>query len=158
VRGLERALAAVAVGLLLAAGPASAQTVTRVAIHVMVSHISNRPGDVDPAGGKLDRKLRDQFRYESLRVLEDRRLSLKLDEVGSVRLPSGKRLRVRPLQVGQRGVLVAVAIEGTLQTDLRIRNGHLVVIGAEPYEENPTSEGLVAVGGGEDPSANGSAA
>ena len=52
-----------------------------------------------------------------------------------MRLPSGKRLRVRPLQVGERGVLVAVAIEDTLQTDLRIRNGHLVVIGAEPYEE-----------------------
>jgi hypothetical protein len=135
VRGLERALAAAAVGLLLAAGPASAQTVTRIAMDVMVSHISNRPGDVDPAGRKLDRKLRDQFRYESLRVLENRRLSLKLDEVGSVRLPSGKRLRVRPLQVSQRGVLVAVTIEGILQTDLRIRNGHLVVIGAEPYED-----------------------
>ena len=135
MRGLERALAAAAVGLLLAAGPASAQTTTSIAIDVMVSHISNRPGDVDPEGRKLDRKLRDQFRYESLRVLENRRLSLKLDEVGTVRLPSGKRLRVRPLQVGERGVLVAVAIEDTLQTDLRIRNGHLVVIGAEPYEE-----------------------
>jgi hypothetical protein len=135
VRGLERALAAAAIGLLLAAGPASAQTAAGVAIEVMVSHISNRPGDIDPAGRKLDRKLRDQFRYESLRVLENRRLSLKLDEVGTVRLPSGKRLRVRPLQVGERGVLVAVSIEGTLQTDLRIRNGHLVVIGAEPYKD-----------------------
>ncbi len=46
MRGLERALAAAAVGLLLAAGPVSAQTVTRIAMDVMVSHISNRPGDV----------------------------------------------------------------------------------------------------------------
>ncbi|MDH3211757.1 MAG: hypothetical protein OEM05_04650 [Myxococcales bacterium] len=133
--GLERALAAAAVVLLLAAGPTSAQNAGRVEIDVMISHISNRPGDIDPAGRKLDRELRDQFRYESLRVLESRRLSLRLDEVGSVDLPNGKPLRVRPLQVGERGVLVAVAIEGTLQTDLRIRNGHLVVIGAEPYED-----------------------
>jgi len=135
VTGLERALAAAAVVLLLAAGPTSAQNAGRVEIDVMISHISNRPGDIDPAGRKLDRELRDQFRYESLRVLESRRLSLRLDEVGSVDLPNGKPLRVRPLQVGERGVLVAVAIEGTLQTDLRIRNGHLVVIGAEPYED-----------------------
>ena len=133
--GLERALAAAAVVLLLAAGPTSAQNAGRVEIDVMISHISNRPGDIDPAGRKLDRELRDQFRYESLRVLESRRLSLRLDEVGSVDLPNGKPLRVRPLQVGERGVLVAVAIEGTLQTDLRVRNGHLVVIGAEPYED-----------------------
>jgi len=135
VTGLERALAAAAVVLLLAAGPTSAQNAGRVEIDVMISHISNRPGDIDPAGRKLDRELRDQFRYESLRVLESRRLSLRLDEVGSVDLPNGKPLRVRPLQVGERGVLVAVAIEGTLQTDLRVRNGHLVVIGAEPYED-----------------------
>jgi hypothetical protein len=135
VRRLDGAFAVAAVLLLLAAGPTAAQSEQRVEIEVLVSHISNRPGEVDPAGRKLDRKLRDQFRYESLKVLESRRLRLGLDEVGSVRLPSGKQLRVRPLQVGARGVLVAVAIEGTLQTDLRIRNGHLVVIGAEPYQE-----------------------
>jgi hypothetical protein len=135
VTGLERALAAAAVALLLAAGPTSAQNAGRLEIDVMISHISNRPGDIDPAGRKLDRELRDQFRYESLRVLDSLQLSLRLDEVGSVDLPNGKPLRVRPLQVGERGVLVAVAIEGTLQTDLRIRNGHLVVIGAEPYED-----------------------
>jgi hypothetical protein len=135
VRRLDGAFAVAAVLLLLTAGPTAAQTDERVEIEVLVSHISNRPGKVDPAGRKLDRKLRDQFRYESLHVLESRRLRLGLDEVGSVRLPSGKQLRVRPLQVSARGVLVAVAIEGTLQTDLRIRNGHLVVIGAEPYQE-----------------------
>jgi hypothetical protein len=104
-------------------------------MEVMVSHISDRPGEIDARASKLDRKLRQEFRYKSLRVLQSRRLSLELDEVGSLNLPNGKYLRVRPLQVSDRGVLTAVSVEGTLETDLRIRNGHLVVIGAGRHDD-----------------------
>jgi hypothetical protein len=32
-------------------------------------------------------------------------------------------------------VLLGVTVKGSLQTDLRIPNGHLVVIGAEGYQD-----------------------
>jgi hypothetical protein len=134
VRWLRWGLAAAAVPLLVS-GPAAAQEARRIAMEVMVSHISDRPGEIDARASELDRKLRQEFRYKSLRVLQSRRLSLELDEVGSLKLPNGKYLRVRPLQVSDRGVLTAVSVEGTLETDLRIRNGHLVVIGAERHDD-----------------------
>ena len=69
-----------------------------------------------------------------LRVLEQRRLDLAVDEIGTMQLPTGRRLRVRPLDVGKQGVLVAVDVEGSMKTDLRVPNHKLVVIGGQPYE------------------------
>lgn len=130
--GLRWVMAGVACLALVA--PAAAQPSQNVRMEVMVSHISNEPGVVDPRADKLDRTLRDQFRYESLKVIRTQTLKLGLDEVGTVRLPNGRRLRVRPLQIDSRGVLTAVSLEGSVDADLRIRNGHLVVIGAERYQ------------------------
>ena len=133
---LRCGLAVAAAGLpLLVSGLAAAQGVSRVTFEVMVSHISDRPGQIDARASKLDRKLRKEFRYQSLRVLQSQSLSLAIDQVGSLKLPNGKQLRVRPLQVGDNGVLTAVSVEGTLDTDLRIRNGHLVVIGAQRHDD-----------------------
>jgi hypothetical protein len=101
----------------------------------MVSHVSPEPGTIDPRGAELDRHLRQEIRYQSLRVLEVRRLALRLDEIGSVKLPTGRRVRLRPLDVGAGGVLVAVDVEGSMKTDLRIPNGKLAVLGpGEPYQ------------------------
>jgi hypothetical protein len=117
-----------AMALVLAAGPAGAQQQVRV--EVLVSEISDGPGGIDARGGKLHSKLKDQFRYESLKVLDARELRLALDQVGSLGLPNGRPLRVRPLQIDERSVLLAVDVEGAVRTDLRVQNGNLVVIGA----------------------------
>lgn len=125
----SRTLALLAAGaLLLGAGVASAQQ--QIAVAVMVARISESPCEIEAQARKLDRKLREQFRYGCLQVIESRRLGLALDEVGSVGLPNGKSLRVRPLHVGERGVLLAVEVDDIVQTDLRVRNRHLVAIGA----------------------------
>ena len=107
----------------------------RIDVELMVSHVSNAKGEIDPRGRKLHQKLQGQFRYESLRVLQTRGLRLELNEVGSVRLPNGKSVRVRPLQLSESGVLLAVDVEGAARMDLKVRNGHLVVIGAERYQD-----------------------
>ena len=123
-----------ALALLSIAAPGDAQP-ERIRIEVMVSQISTQPGEIDARAGKLHRKLRDEIRYESLRVLQTREFELALDELGEMRLPNGRRLQIRPLSVDSRGVLTAVSLEGSVDADMRIRNGHLVVIGAEPYED-----------------------
>jgi hypothetical protein len=122
-----------ALALALAAGTAAAQE--RVTIQVVVAQLSEQAGPIDPRAEKLHRKLREQFRYESLSVLETRRLDLALNEVGSLRLPTGQDLRVRPLQISERGLLMAVDWVGKLETDSRVKNGHLFVMGPERYRD-----------------------
>jgi hypothetical protein len=130
----RRRLGWIAAGALwLLAAQADAQP-RQIALQILVVHISDQAGGVDPRAGRLHAELADQFRYDTLRVLDERRLDLPLGVVESVELPNGRRLNVRAFQLSSRGVLLGVTLKGTLQTDLRIPNGHLVVIGSERYQ------------------------
>lgn len=129
------ATAAIFATSLLLAGTASAQTARRVGLDLTVSHASSRPGPVDPEAARLHQSLRDDFRYESLRVIERRRLDLRTGEIGGLELPTGKRVRVRPLHMGTGGVLLAIDIENTLQTDMRVPDRKPVVIGVDRYDD-----------------------
>jgi hypothetical protein len=117
--------------LLALAAVASAEPPRRIAIDVTVSHALDAKGAIDPRGLELDAHLKPQFRYGGLRVLQVERLDLALDEVGTLQLPNGRKLRVRPLDIGPEGAILSVSVKGTLWTDMRVRNGHLVVSGAE---------------------------
>ena len=128
--------------LLVSAALASAEPPRRIAIDVTVSHALDAKGAIDPRGLELDAHLKQQFRYGGLRVLQVERLDLALDEVGTLHLPNGRKLRVRPLDIGPEGALLAVSVQGTLWTDMRVRNGHLVVIGAERYQTGKLVIGL----------------
>jgi len=127
-------LALAAAGFALAVATAVADEPRRIDLEVLVAYISDEPGGVDEQAQELDRKLAGQFRYQTLRVLDQRRLALPLGAVESVPLPNGRLLNVRAFQLASRGVLLGVTVKGSLQTDLRVPNGHLVVIGAERYQ------------------------
>ena len=115
----------------IAAGAAAAAE--QFEIEVMVSQLGEGAGGIDPRGAKLHAKLQKQFRYESLKVLKTESLKLKLDEVGNLSLPNGKPLRVRPLQLTDRGLLLAAHI-GDTQADLKVTRGRLFVIDAGRHE------------------------
>ena len=51
-----------------------------------------------------------------------------------MKLPTGRAVRLRPMDVGDDGVLVAVEVEGGTEADLRVPNRRIVVIGGQPYE------------------------
>ncbi len=125
--------AAAAVAMLLTAGSAWSDGERRVNIHVTVAEISDSKGNIDKRAKRLDDKLRKKFKYNSLSVIEERRLALKMDEVGSVKLPTGRMFRVRPLNLGDRGLLMAVGWEGEIMMDMRAPNHHLLVIGGPAY-------------------------
>ena len=130
------ALAAAAVlGLACAIRAAAEEGPQRISLEVLVAYISDQEGGVDPRATELHAQLSDQFRYRTLRVLDQRRFDLPLGVTEGLELPTGKLLNVRAFQLGPRGVLLAVTVRGSLQTDLRIPNGHLVVIGAEGYQD-----------------------
>ncbi len=127
----------VAVGVTMAIAPAFvlAQGVQSVGLLLTVSHASPKPGPIDPGAAEIHRQLHHEFRYESLRVIEQRHVILRMQELGGIDLPTGKRVQLRPLSLTPTGVLIAVEIEGTLQTDLRVPNRQQVVIGVDRYQD-----------------------
>jgi hypothetical protein len=127
--------AVVGAGALMAAWPAASWAQGPVRIDLMVSRLSKKPGKIDPRAAKLHQQLQGEFRYESLEVVKSVELTLALDEVGTMDLPTGKKVQVRPLLIDDRGVLLAVEVEDSVKTDLRVQSDHLVIIGTERHEK-----------------------
>ncbi len=124
----------VAVALALLAGSGAwAQDGRKFQVKVTVAEISDAKGAIDKRAKRLDLNLRKKFKYNSLKVIKERRLDLALDEVGSVKLPNGQMFRVRPLDLGDRGLLMAVGWEGEVMMDMRAPNNHLLVIGGPAH-------------------------
>jgi hypothetical protein len=129
-------LAVAGFAALAAAQPANAQGAAsdRVPVNVIVVHTSNGEGGVDPRARGLDKKLKKQLRYKSMRVIQEQRVDLEMNRVGTVELPDGRKVRMRPMQKGPKGVLMAVDVQGAVKLDVRAPNHHMVVIGAGEYE------------------------
>lgn len=131
-----RLVAGLIAGLaLLAGGSAGAdEAELRIPVNVLVTHLSNDGSGVDPGARRLDEKLRGQFRYDSLRVLDQRRIELEIDGVGEVALPNGRKARMSAISKSDAGVLMAVDVEGAARMDARVQNRHLLVIRAGRYQ------------------------
>ena len=135
---IPRILAVLALASLVPLSPvrtATAQAGDRVPVNVMVVQTSNHKGEVDPRAQELHEKLRKQLRYKSMRVLQEERVDLQMNQVGTVLLPDGRKVRMRPMHKGAKGVLMAVDVQGAVKLDARARNHHKVVIGAGEYED-----------------------
>ena len=123
----------VAISVVLSASAAWSEGERRFGVDVTVAAISETQGSIDKRAARLDEKLRKKFKYNSLKVIEKRRLNLKLNDVGSVKLPNGRMFRVRALDLGERGLLMAVGWEGQMMMDMRAPNHHLLVIGGPAH-------------------------
>jgi hypothetical protein len=134
--------------LLLCAAPAVSQPLVeptlpgagkpakpRLDFAVTVLHASPAPGGVDPAAKRYDRLLRSSLRYESLRVVKSKQRHVKLNEIERVRLPTGEDFRFRPIDAGDRGVLVAVDWRKTARGDFRLPRGKPLILGGQPFED-----------------------
>lgn len=135
---LLRLALAGALALGLAAAPAGADDDAAgalVPVNVMIIHTSNTKGPVDPRAHALDQDLKRQLRYRSMRVIREERVNLRMDQVGTIPLPDGRSVRVRPMHKGKQGVLMAVDVDGAVKLDARARNHHRVVIGAGAYRD-----------------------
>ena len=106
-----------------------------VALVLLVSHATTQPGPIDPGALDIHRRLQHEFQYQSFRVLERHDMDLRLQEIGWLVLPTGKRVELRPLALSPTGALISVDIPGTLQTDVRVPNRKQVVIGVDRYND-----------------------
>lgn len=132
--GLAAAVGAFLAALAVVPAAAAAELARAINVQVTVAQVSDDPGEIDPSGAEIYRHLLKDFRYRSVKVLETREFQLRLDQSGSLRLPTGRWLTVRPRKLGDDGVLLAVEVEGRIRTSLRVPSHHEVVIGAEPYQ------------------------
>ena len=136
----RRALPILLAACLMLSGYASAEpekkeACQRVPMNVLVTHLSNDGSGVDPDAKRLDGKLRRQFKYNSLRVIEKRRIDLDVDQVGTIDLPNGRAARVQPIHKGDQGILMAVDVENAAKIDARVKNHNLLVIRAGKYDD-----------------------
>ncbi len=135
-------VATILLASLLAAGAASAEG-EKIQVDVLVTHVSQKPAsDLNrllPKPGadsnRLRQKLQQHTNLKHFELLKRESLHLDVDEVGTVDLPNGKRVHVRPLSVTEGGVLLAVAFEGGPQMDVKARRNKLLVVGGDSYED-----------------------
>ena len=133
----SRIAGGLAAGLVLLATAAAGadESELRIPVNVLVTYLSNDGSGVDASARRLDEKLRGQFRYDSLQVLEQRRVELEIDGVGQVALPNGRKARMSAISKSDAGVLLAVDVEGAAKMDARVQNRHLLVIRAGRYKD-----------------------
>lgn len=105
----------------------------RFDLRVIVANLTNSRDTIDKGARRLDKELKSQFRYEGIRVLDSVDVTLVGDDVTDLKLPSRRRLRIRPLVVESGSALISVEISGLVQSDLKLKKGQLVIIGAERF-------------------------
>lgn len=104
-------------------------------LQVIVANLTNETKKIDKGAKRLDKELRNQFRYEGIRVLETIDLKISGDDVWDLKLPSRRRLRIRPLVIEKDSALISVEVSGLVQSDLKVKRGQLVIIGAERFQD-----------------------
>jgi hypothetical protein len=107
----------------------------RLHFEVTVLHASSAEGGVDPRAERFDRLLRDTVRYRSLRVVKAKQRHVDLNEIERVTLPTGQDFRFRPIDAGDRGVLVSIDWKQTTRGDFRLPRGKPLILGGQPYED-----------------------
>ena len=127
---------AASIVVVMALCPATGFAADPIRFDVLVAKVSSIGGEpvIDPRGAALHHALEEQFKYDRLEVIATTVFVLGIDEVGRTNLPNGRELLIKPLVIDAAGALVAVDVRGLLKTDLRMKNDHLVVIGAERFE------------------------
>ncbi len=112
----------------------------KIPIKVEVIYASNTGGGTDPKLSRLQGQLNSLFNYSTYKLMDVRRLSLKIDEEGVVPLPGNRSLEIMPKQSGGGVVQISVAIKEAggyiLTTDFRVVNRGTILIGGPKDRED----------------------
>jgi hypothetical protein len=119
----------------LAALPAAARQVSITAKTILAS---NEGAYLDPGLGPLMGELQSVFRYSSYRLLSQDRLSLGINQTGSVSLPGGRTLQITPSGItGNRAEMrLSILKKGrqVFNTVVQLRNGASVTVGGPKHK------------------------
>ena len=86
-----------------AAAPGKPELEQAFAAEVLILHATNEKKGIDPRIGKLPELAKSPFsNYDSYELVDRARLPLKKDEPDNLKLPNGRTLQVRLLEVPQK--------------------------------------------------------
>jgi hypothetical protein len=126
--------------LLLLAGPAADAVSAQGRLDIVTRTVlaSNQGDYLDPGLGPLVEELRSVFRYSSYRLLGQNRLTLGLNETGTVPLPGKRVLRITPNGIaGNRAEMQLSILKNRRQifnTVVQLRNGASVTVGGPKHK------------------------
>lgn len=122
--------------LLLVAVPSGAADT--VSVDIGSAYASNEGTSIDPALGTIRGKLRSMFNYTSYRMLDRKRRTLSIGEMGEFELPGGRTMQATPLSIQSDKVRLSIRIfEGPkklLTTTLGLRRGGMVLVGGPTHQ------------------------
>ena len=121
----------------LCAAPAFAQAPASgrpVQLRVSVVHAAERAGEIDPQLRDLPRAL-GPMKFGTLRLINQRQLSLGVGQRGHVTLPDRREVTMTPMSVEPRQVEMRVQIPGQVNSQLNMSPGRPVVVGGPRHED-----------------------
>jgi len=136
VRACAPALAFLLLLLLLGGGVGTAADT--VSVDVGSIYASNEGTAMDPALGNIRGKLQSMFNYTSYRMLDRKRRTLAVGQVGEYDLPGRRTMRVTPLAAPEKKVRLSVQInegpKSLLTTTLGLSRGGMVLVGGPSHQ------------------------
>ncbi len=122
---------------LLFAQPAVAND--QVLTHIKVIHASTSSNQIDANLKNISSELQSVFKYTSYRLLNEKSMSLKIDQKGQVDLPGKRTLTLVPLKIDSKGIQYQINIQKDkreiFQTNAKIRNNRSLTIGGPQFKE-----------------------
>ena len=125
-------LVAAAASFLLT-GQNAAAGAPRVATLVKVINAATGTAHMDPRLGELGPELKSIFKYNSYRLLNERRMNLEFGKKGKMRLPEGRVLEIIPREIKGGRIRFNIKIgkggKRGFATEIRLKNGSSITIG-----------------------------
>lgn len=112
---------------------AQAEGAVPVTFDVQVVHGSNDEEAVaDPRCDQIRKSL--PIPFKSLAEIERKQLKVSLGQAGTLKLPSGRQIRLIPITIIDNRLHVLLKMEGLVESQLRLSSGRAVIVGGEPFE------------------------
>ena len=106
-----------------------------ITIRISVATASEAEGVMDPKALDIYEHL--PAKYQSIRLIEERTLTVVFGEVARVGLPTGTEVRLVPVAVHGGQLHMQLEMPELLNTSMRLSNSRAFYVGGVPYEGGP---------------------
>jgi hypothetical protein len=103
-----------------------------ITIRIAVANASEAEGAMDPKARDIYEHL--PAKYQSIRLIEERTLTVVFGEVARVALPTGTEVRLVPVAVHGGQLHMQLEMPELLNTSMRLSNSRAFYVGGVPYE------------------------
>ena len=112
-----------------------AETTVSPTLKVQIVYAAKGENKVDPRLKPLQKRLQQLFDFTQYHLENEQSLTLKIGQKGTLILPDDKPLSLIPVEKQSEMWKISLSIPKRIQTDLLIRDGHMVILGGSRYKE-----------------------